>query len=503
MIHGCKKGKQMKHKLLMLSLLTLASAAAWAVPDLKNPALTPVRFEPAPNHAPLKLIEKGKPNFAIVYDKSNRDRAFTSSVERAALLLEEAVEKCTGVKPAVLGLHEQDKAKQYQYKIHLGYNDITKKLGADPFKGPKQGYQLFTCPEGVVIAGYDSALLDQGKKYSPLEPREILRGTLWGACDFAERILGCRWYFPGEYGSIFPKIAELTLPAVRYSDYPRFYNRDGCWIGWSLRGKKKQWEALMGAYQKETDSPNRLMTMQEYWRLEPFMGPKSFHPGHDPEPSRIMKFYPDRKKDIFFTDESGYMRYNPKAHIGNDFDLTNLKFADIIIDAMKKYYASGGKDYNIWSYPPNKRYINIGQCDGEVPDMDMLRNPTVQKLKLISQADFISLHLPLTEETRHLVDRRAFEQMKDGVILINASRGGIVDEKAARAALDTGRLGGLGLDAFEEEPPAGSPLFDCENVIATPHTGAHTREAAGKMAQMAVENLIQMLTGEACPHLVR
>lgn len=184
-----------------------------AVPDLKNPALTPVRFEPAPNHAPLKLIEKGKPNFAIVYDKSNRDRAFTSSVERAALLLEEAVEKCTGVKPAVLGLHEQDKAKQYQYKIHLGYNDITKKLGADPFKGPKQGYQLFTCPEGVVIAGYDSALLDQGKKYSPLEPREILRGTLWGACDFAERILGCRWYFPGEYGSIFPKIAELTLPA--------------------------------------------------------------------------------------------------------------------------------------------------------------------------------------------------------------------------------------------------------------------------------------------------
>ena len=57
---------------------------------------------------------------------------------------------------------------------------------------------------------------------------------------------------------------------------------------------------------------------------------------------------------------------------------------------MKKYYASGGKDYNIWSYPPNKQYINIGQCDGEVPDMDMLRNPTVQKLKLISQADIDS-----------------------------------------------------------------------------------------------------------------
>ncbi|MEI3003118.1 MAG: hypothetical protein V8T87_00615 [Victivallales bacterium] len=251
--------------------------------------------------------------------------------------------KCTGVKPAVLGLHEQDKAKQYQYKIHLGYNDITKKLGAIRSRGRNRVISFLPVPKVLSLPAMIPHFWIRGKKYSPLEPREILRGTLWGACDFAERILGCRWYFPGEYGSIFPKIAELTLPAVRYSDYPRFYNRDGCWIGWSLRGKKKQWEALMGAYQKETDSPNRLMTMQEYWRLEPFMGPKSFHPGHDPEPSRIMKFYPDRKKDIFFTDESGYMRYNPKAHIGNDFDLTNLKFADIIIDAMKNIMLPGGK----------------------------------------------------------------------------------------------------------------------------------------------------------------
>lgn len=153
----------MKHKLLMLALFSLAAVAVQAVPDLKNPALTPVKFETAPNHAPLKLIEKGKLNFAIVYDKNNRDRAFTSSVERAALLLGEAVEKCTGIKPVILGLHESDKAERHRYKIYLGYNDITKKLGAAPFKGPKQGYQLFTCPEGVVIAGYDSALLDKGK----------------------------------------------------------------------------------------------------------------------------------------------------------------------------------------------------------------------------------------------------------------------------------------------------------------------------------------------------
>lgn len=380
----------MKHIPLLLLSCIFAALPAWASPDLKNPALTPVQFGKAPKHAELRLVENGKLNFAVVYDKSNRDRAFTSSVERGALLLCESVEKCTGVKPETFGLNEVDKASKYPYRIYLGFNDITKKLGADPFSGPKQGYELFTCPEGVVIAGYDSALLDREKKYGRLEPREILRGTLWGVCDFAERILGCRWYFPGEYGSIFPKTVNLTLPPVRYSDYPRFYNRDGCWISWSLRDRKKQWETLLGAYQKETDSPNKLIRMQEYWRLENFMGPKPFHPGHDPEPSRIMKFYPERKKEIFFTNESGYMRYNPKAHIGNDFDLTNLKFADIIIDAMKKFYASEGKDYNIWSYPPNTHYINIGQCDGEVPLADMLRNPVVKKLNLISQADIDS-----------------------------------------------------------------------------------------------------------------
>ena len=170
------------------------------------------------------------------------------------------------------------------------------------------------------------------------------------------------------------------------------------------------------------------------------------------------------------------------------------------------------RPWGLWDWEPTRDLVCASGFQMRVIaydpfiNADYCREHGIEALsfeELISQADFISLHLPLTEETRHLVDRRAFEQMKDGVILINASRGGIVDEKAARAALDTGRLGGLGLDAFEEEPPAGSPLFDCENVIATPHTGAHTREAAGKMAQMAVENLIQMLTGEACPHLVR
>ncbi|MEI3003677.1 MAG: hypothetical protein V8T87_03535 [Victivallales bacterium] len=291
-------------------------------------------------------MKRGNQNFAIVYDKSNRDRAFTSSVERAALLLEEAVEKM----PPASNLPFWDcmnRIRQNSISIKSISVIMTsrKNSAPDPFKGPKQGYQLFTCPEGVVIAGYDSALLDQGKKI--LSPWSLAKfcAALYGApAILPNASLAAAGIFPANTVRFSRRWQSWLLPAVRYSDYPRFYNRDGCWIGWSLRGKKKQWEALTGAYQKETDSPNRLTTMQEYWRLEPFMGPKVFSsgarsgafPDHEVSPR-------PQEGHLLSLDESGYMRYNPKAHIGNDFDLTNLKFADIIIDAMKNIMLPGGK----------------------------------------------------------------------------------------------------------------------------------------------------------------
>lgn len=121
---------------------------------------------------------------------------------------------------------------------------------------------------------------------------------------------------------------------------------------------------------------------------------------------------------------------------------------------------------------------------------------------LLRESDFITLHLPLNESTYHILDEEAFGKMKDSAILVNASRGGIIDEAAAYQALTSGKLGGLGLDAFEKEPPEASPLFSLPNVIATPHAGAHTYEATKAMADMAVENLIQMLEGKKCGYVV-
>ncbi len=122
--------------------------------------------------------------------------------------------------------------------------------------------------------------------------------------------------------------------------------------------------------------------------------------------------------------------------------------------------------------------------------------------EIISEADVISLHLPLTDETRHVISGDAFRAMKDGVILVNTSRGGIIDEDAALEALESGRIAGLCLDAFENEPPEDSPLFAYEQVIVTPHTGAHTKEATDGMADMAVRNLIAVLEGRECPYIV-
>lgn len=122
--------------------------------------------------------------------------------------------------------------------------------------------------------------------------------------------------------------------------------------------------------------------------------------------------------------------------------------------------------------------------------------------ELVQQADVIALHLPLMDSTRHLINQEAIANMKPGTILINASRGGIIDEAAAYEALKSGKLGGLGLDAFEIEPPTGSPLFELNNVVVTPHTGAHTQEATDHMANGAIKNLIDILSGNECPYIV-
>lgn len=122
--------------------------------------------------------------------------------------------------------------------------------------------------------------------------------------------------------------------------------------------------------------------------------------------------------------------------------------------------------------------------------------------ELLATSDFISIHVPYTPETRHLIGRESIRTMRKGAVIINTARGGIVDEEAAAEALRAGQLGGIGLDAFEEEPLKDSPLKGLPNVILTPHTGANTADAVAAMSRMSVENLIDVLSGRPCRYIV-
>jgi D-3-phosphoglycerate dehydrogenase len=115
---------------------------------------------------------------------------------------------------------------------------------------------------------------------------------------------------------------------------------------------------------------------------------------------------------------------------------------------------------------------------------------------LLKRSDFISIHLPKTAETKGLIGAKEFSQMKDNVRIVNAARGGIVDEKALYDALCSGKVGGAALDVFENEPPADSPLLKLEQVVATPHLGASTSEAQDKAGVMIAEQIIAGLNGD-------
>ena len=118
------------------------------------------------------------------------------------------------------------------------------------------------------------------------------------------------------------------------------------------------------------------------------------------------------------------------------------------------------------------------------------------------EADFLCLHLPLTEKTRHIISADVMKSMKKGAVIVNTARGGLIDEEAALELLAAGHLGGMALDVYEKEPLQKSPFFELENVVLTPHTAAHTKEATAAMAKMSVQNLIDVLSGRTCPYIV-
>jgi D-3-phosphoglycerate dehydrogenase len=138
-------------------------------------------------------------------------------------------------------------------------------------------------------------------------------------------------------------------------------------------------------------------------------------------------------------------------------------------------------------------------CYDKFPDYEWAEKENVKYVnfdELLKRSDIITIHIPLTEETRHLISERELSLMKKTAVIINTSRGGIINERDLYKFLKEGKIYGAGLDVLEDEPPQNSALIELDNVVITSHIGAHTQESIENMAFMAIDNLISVLKGK-------
>jgi len=122
---------------------------------------------------------------------------------------------------------------------------------------------------------------------------------------------------------------------------------------------------------------------------------------------------------------------------------------------------------------------------------------------VLKEADFVSVHVPLLDSTKHLINAERLKMMKNTAILVNTSRGPVIDEEALVEALKNQTIRGAAMDVYENEPALKPGLQDLDNVTITPHIASGTEETRGKMSEIAAQNIIAFLKGETPPNLVK
>ena len=181
--------------------------------------------------------------------------------------------------------------------------------------------------------------------------------------------------------------------------------------------------------------------------------------------------------------------WSPDFFIGKDVSGATLGIVGLgeIGQAVARRAAGFGMQVLAWN-----------RSERQVPGID-----SVSLEELLLRSDFVSLHVPLTENTHDLINAERIAMMKPGAVLVNTARGGIVNELALSEALKSGALYAAGIDVFEEEPvPGDNPLVDLPNVVLAPHIGSATVITRARMADIAVDNAIAALKGEPMKHCV-
>jgi glyoxylate reductase len=192
--------------------------------------------------------------------------------------------------------------------------------------------------------------------------------------------------------------------------------------------------------------------------------------------------------------DGGWQTWDPRLLLGQDVHGATLGIAGFGKIGRAVARRAGGFGmrvlYTTRGDPRDAGAVGLGE---QVPLDELLR-----------RSDFVSLHVPLTPGTQHLIGERQLRAMKPSAILINTARGAVVDQAALVRALHEGSIAGAGLDVMEEEPlPPDDPLLSAPNVILLPHIGSASHATRERMASMAVDNCIAGLRGEPLPHVVR
>ncbi len=193
------------------------------------------------------------------------------------------------------------------------------------------------------------------------------------------------------------------------------------------------------------------------------------------------------------TRRGGFRYWAPMLFLGTE--VTGKTLGIIGLGRIGKAVARRARGFDMKVLYHNRERIDAA-------DERELKTEYADLERLLRESDFVSLHVPLTEETKHLIGGRELALMKPTAFLINTSRGPVVDEKALVKVLRERKIGGAGLDVYENEPALTPGLAELDNVTLLPHVGSGTLETRTRMAVLAVENLLAGLRGDVPPNIL-
>ncbi|MEX0616334.1 MAG: D-glycerate dehydrogenase [Candidatus Woykebacteria bacterium] len=195
-----------------------------------------------------------------------------------------------------------------------------------------------------------------------------------------------------------------------------------------------------------------------------------------------------------FTREGQYKQWEPKGFLGPQVTGKTLGVVGLgRIGSMVASFGHKGLGMNILYYDVKQNAEFENEVDAKFASLD----------EVLKQSDFVSIHVPLLPTTKHLINAEKFSLMKKTAVLVNTSRGPVIDEAALVQALRSKQIWAAGLDVFENEPTLAAGLAELSNVILTPHTASATFEARDAMSKMAAENIIAVLEGKTPPNIAK